>query len=228
MIQLRNVTKRYTSGTRLNALHHVNLVIGKGELVSITGASGAGKSTMLRLISMEEPPSEGEVIVGEFSSREITRRDQQVLRRKIGVVFQNFRLWRDWTAAENVAAAVRVTGEFAPRALRRKTQDALQLVGLAHRGKSYPSQLSGGEQQRVAIARAIVNRPFVLLADEPTGNLDPESGESIFGLLREVNFSGTSVILATHNISMVKRLGGRALKLEQGRCIEDRVTHAAS
>ncbi len=227
MIHLHDVTKRYPSGTRLNALHRVELLVEQGEMLVVTGPSGAGKSTLIRLISMEEFPSEGEVFVGDYSSRDVTPREVRLLRRKIGIVFQDFRLWRDWTAAENVAAAVRATGEFSPRVLRRRTQDALQLVGLAHRGKSYPSQLSGGEQQRVAIARAIVNAPMVLLADEPTGNLDPETGAAIFRLVREINLSGTSVVLATHNVSLVGRIGARIIRLEQGRCVEDRKVHAA-
>jgi cell division transport system ATP-binding protein len=227
-ILLRRVTKRYRKGTRLDAVHRIDLSIEKGELVFLTGASGAGKSTILRLISMAEFPSEGEVIVGEHSSATIRRRELSELRRCIGVVFQDFRLWREWTIEENVAAAVRVTGEFNHREIRRRTQAALQQVGLAHRRTDYPSQLSGGEQQRAAIARAIVNRPFVLLADEPTGNLDPDTGASIFRLLREIHFSGTSVILATHDLDLVAQVGGRVIRLEQGRQVEDRLLHASA
>jgi len=228
MIRLISVTKRYDRGSRLNALHDVSLNVDKTEFIFLTGASGAGKSTPLRLVSMEEFPTSGEILVGGHSSVAMTRNELPILRQKIGVVFQDFRLWRDWTIGENVGAAIRVTGTFNPKVIRRHTLSALQKVGLAHRVQHYPSQLSGGEQQRVAIARAIVNSPFVLLADEPTGNLDPEVGESIFNLLREIHYAGTAVIVATHDYVLVERFGGRVVRLEQGRCVEDRRIRAAS
>jgi len=221
MIQLDHVTKRYDRGSRLHAVHELSLEIEKGEFVFITGRSGAGKSTLMRLISMDELPSSGEVVVDGFSSTTITRRQLPLLRRRTGFVFQDFRLWRDWTAFENVAAAVRITGEYNPRVIKARTLDALTRVGLGHRAKRYPSELSGGEQQRVAIARAVVNKPVVLLADEPTGNLDSAAGDAIFRQLREIHFSGTAVLVATHDLVTVARLGGRVLRLEQGRAISD-------
>jgi cell division transport system ATP-binding protein len=175
---------------------------------------------------MEEFPTEGEVSVGQFSSRTIRRRHLPSLRQKVGVVFQDFRLWRDWTIAENVAASLRVTGNFDAKDLRQRTQDALGVVGLAHRARNYPSHLSGGEQQRVAIARAIVNDPMLLLADEPTGNLDQEVGGHIFDLLRRIHYGGTSVIIATHDVDAIERLGGRVILLEQGRVAGDEVVRA--
>jgi cell division transport system ATP-binding protein len=226
VIRFDNVSKRYPEGSRLNAIHHISFHVDRGEFVYITGASGAGKSTLLRLASMEEIPTEGEVIIGAHSSASVKRRELPELRRRIGIVFQDFRLWRDWTIAENVEAAIRVTGEYDPRVLRSRSQEALHQVGLAHRARHYPSQLSGGEQQRVSIARAIVNRPLLLLADEPTGNLDPTVGESIFQLLRDVHYAGTAVLVATHDLKLVERYGKRVLRLEQGRCVEERADAA--
>ena len=215
MIRLIQVEKQYPKGSRLNALHRVDLSVDKGEFLFLTGASGAGKSTLLRLISMEEFPTHGEVIVDYHSSTTITRQELPRLRQKIGVVFQDFRLWRDWTIAENVGAAIRVTGEFGPRELRQRTQQALQKVGLAHRGQHYPSELSGGEQQRVAIARAIVNTPLVLLADEPTGNLDEENAEVVLKHLADFAAEGGAVLLVTHD-SRAADKAQRILHLEQG------------
>jgi len=220
MISLRNVTKRFASGSRLHAVHKLSLEVAAGELVFVTGPSGAGKSTLLRLLSFEEFPTEGEVWVDGFSSRTITRRQLPRIRQRIGVVYQDFRLWRQWTIGENVAMAARVAGEFDPEARRGRTQAALKQVGLAHRARRYPTELSGGEQQRVAIARALIQKPVLLLADEPTGNLDPEVGREIFALLRDVHFSGTSVMIATHDLDAVGRLGGRTIRLEQGRLQE--------
>lgn len=225
MIHLNSVTKRYRQSERLNAIHRVSLEIDKGEFLFVTGASGAGKSTLLKLISMEIFPTEGEVRVGPFSSRTVTDEEMPFLRRHIGVVYQDVRLWRDWTVGENVAAAVRVGGTFDPAVIRRRTQETLHKVGLAHRAKNYPRELSGGEAQRVAIARALVNDPIVLLADEPTGNLDPKTSVAIFDILHDIHRSGTPVVVATHDPLVVNRLGGRVVELEGGQQVTDRVVH---
>jgi len=226
MVSFDGVSKQFPQGSRLNALHEVSFRVEKGEFLFVTGPSGAGKSTLLKLVSMEEFPTEGEVTVGQYSSRTVRRRDLPKLRQKVGVVFQDFRLWRDWTIGENVAAALRVTGTFDAKELRQRTQEVLGVVGLAHRARSYPSHLSGGEQQRVAIARAIVNDPLVLLADEPTGNLDEEAGRHILELLRQIHYGGTSVVVATHDLDEIERVGGRVLLLEQGRLTADEVHRA--
>ena len=228
MIQLRNVTKRYRGSERLNAIHELSLVVKKGEFVFIVGSSGAGKSTLLKLISMEEFPTDGEVRVGPFSSRTVTDEEMPFLRRHIGVVYQDVRLWRDWTIGEDVAAAVRVCGVFDAKTIRFRTQDVLHKVGLAHRSRNYPRELSGGEAQRVAIARALVSDPLVLLADEPTGNLDPETSVAIFSLLHDIHATGTPVIVATHDPLVVDRIGGRVVELDAGRQVTDRIVHVAS
>jgi cell division transport system ATP-binding protein len=218
MIRFNKVTKEYPrSGT---ALREVSLHIAKGEFVFLTGPSGAGKSTILKLVYMDEHPTSGEVRVSGYNSREIRRRDVAKLRRRLGIIFQDFRLLEDRTAEANVAFALEVTG--APSAnIPGKVSRALTQVGLASKARAYPPELSGGEQQRVAIARALVNDPFVLVADEPTGNLDERATRGIFQLLREINASGTAVVMATHDLELVRRSECRTIELNHGELVFD-------
>jgi cell division transport system ATP-binding protein len=213
ILRLANVTKEYPrSGV---ALRDVSFEMKKGEFVFLAGHSGSGKSTMLKLLAMSEMPTKGEVRVSGFSSSTIKNREIPKLRRRLGIVFQDFRLLPDRTVEANVAFALEVTGAstatIAPKVSRLLTQ-----VGLASKATAYPHELSGGEQQRVAIARALVNDPFVLLADEPTGNLDDKATHAIYLLLREINASGTAVVMATHDVSLIERTGLRFLVLERG------------
>jgi len=218
MIRFTKVSKLYPrTGT---ALHELSLHIAKGEFVFLTGHSGAGKSTILKLIFMEERPSSGEVRVAGFSSSTLRRGEIHKLRRKVGVIFQDFRLLEERTAEANVAFALEVTG--APReTIPGKVTRLLTQVGLASKAKAYPRELSGGEQQRVAIARALVNDPLVLVADEPTGNLDDRATRGIFQLLREINAMGTAVVMATHNLEVIRRSDYRSIELDKGRVVFD-------
>ncbi len=183
----------------------LNFVVPDGKFVFITGPTGSGKSTLLRLIYMDIFPNRGRVVVGKFDSKRIKRRQIPYLRRRLGIVFQDFKLLEDRNVFENVAFALYVTGAK-KKEVNRRVLMALAEVGLSHKKNSMPDELSGGEQQRVAIARAIVNDPFLLLADEPTGNLDPETSKEIIELLRKINFRGTSVIVATHNYSIIEMI----------------------
>jgi cell division transport system ATP-binding protein len=218
MIRFTKVSKVYPrSGT---ALHGVSFHVAKGEFVFLTGPSGAGKSTILKLIYVEEYPTAGEVRVSGFSSRELRRSEIPKLRRKLGIVFQDFRLLDDRTAEGNVAFALEVTG--APRGtIAGKVSRVLAQVGLSSKTTAYPGELSGGEQQRVAIARALVNDPLVLIADEPTGNLDERATRGIFQLLREINVSGTAVEMATHDLDLVRRSDYRTIELNRGEIVFD-------
>jgi cell division transport system ATP-binding protein len=218
MIRFSRVTKSYPrTGT---AVHDVTLHVGKGEFVFLTGASGSGKTTLLKLVYMEERPTSGEVKVSGASSLEASARDVARLRRKLGIVFQDFRLLENRTAEQNVAFALEVTG--APKGtITGKVARVLTQVGLASKGTAYPRELSGGEQQRVAIARALVNDPFVLLADEPTGNLDDRATRGIFQLLREINAAGTAVMMATHNLELIRRQEFRTIEMNRGAIIFD-------
>jgi cell division transport system ATP-binding protein len=218
MIRFSRVTKSYPrTGT---AVQDVTLHVGKGEFVFLTGASGAGKTTLLKMVYMEERPTSGEVKVSGTSSLEASARDVARLRRKLGIVFQDFRLLENRTAEQNVAFALEVTGT--PRgAIAGKVARVLTQVGLASKGTAYPRELSGGEQQRVAIARALVNDPFVLLADEPTGNLDDRATRGIFQLLREINAAGTAVMMATHNLELIRRQEFRTIEMNRGGIIFD-------
>ena len=218
MIRFTNVTKSYPrTGT---ALLGVTLHVAKGEFLFLTGPSGAGKTTLLKMIYMEERPTSGEVRVSGTSSMDASARDVARLRRKLGIVFQDFRLLENRTAEQNVAFALEVTG--APRAsIGGKVARVLTQVGLASKGTAYPRELSGGEQQRVAIARALVNDPFVLLADEPTGNLDDRATRGIFQLLREINAAGTAVVMATHNLELVRRHDYRTIEMNRGEIVFD-------
>ncbi len=205
------------------ALRDLNLHVANGEFVFLVGPSGAGKSTLLRLIYMDEFPTEGQVVVGSFVSTRMNRSKIPFLRRKIGVVFQNFRLLNDRNVSENVAIAMRVTGEK-NYDIKRKTMQVLTQVGLYHKRNEYPQMLSGGEQQRIAIARAVVNSPAILLADEPTGNLDPEVTEEILKLLFKINSGGTAVLMATHDFSLVEKFGQRILMLRDAKLESDKTT----
>jgi cell division transport system ATP-binding protein len=219
MIRLQNVHKEYGRGGA--ALNGVSFELMKGEFCFLTGHSGAGKSTIMRLIHMAERPTRGEVRVAGHSSATIRPREIALLRRKIGFVFQDFRLLQDRSASANVAFAMEVTGAR-KTVIRSKVGRLLSQVGLAAKSESLPSELSGGEQQRVAVARALAHDPLVLLADEPTGNLDERATWGIFDLFREINTSGTAVLLATHNLDLVRRNPGfRVIELEQGRVVFD-------
>jgi cell division transport system ATP-binding protein len=213
MIKFFHVSKEYEGGFR--ALDALSFFIDQGEFVFLIGASGAGKTTLLKHIYMEERPTTGQVLVREFDSRTMRRSKLPHLRRKLGIVFQDFRLLHDRDVFENVAFALRVTGER-ERDVKRKVFKVLAHTGLSHKCSNYPNQLSGGEQQRVSIARAIVNEPWVLLADEPTGNLDQTVSQEIFGLLQKINSWGTTVIMATHDMSLIAPYHYRVMELSRG------------
>ena len=218
MIRFQHVYKEYPR-TGL-ALQDVSLFVGKGEFVFLTGPSGAGKSSILKLTYMEELPTKGDVWVSGVRAKGVKRKDVAKLRRKLGVVFQDFKLLEDRTAEANVAFALEVIE--APRAsIPAKVARALAQVGLAAKGTSMPREMSGGEQQRVAIARALVNDPFVLVADEPTGNLDERATRGVFQLLKDINASGTAVIMATHNLDLVRRSGYRTIEINRGQIVYD-------
>jgi cell division transport system ATP-binding protein len=218
MIRFTRVTKEYP---RLGpALSNVSFNVAKGEFVFLTGPSGAGKSTILKLIYMEERPTDGEVRVDGMSSVTIRAAEIPRLRRKLGIVFQDFRLLEDRTAEANVAFALEVTGA-SRSSIPGKVSRALTQVGLASKAMSYPRELSGGEQQRVAIARALVNDPVLLVADEPTGNLDDRATRGVFQLLRDINASGTAVLMATHNLDLIRRSDYRSIELNRGQIVFD-------
>ena len=213
MIEIRNVSKRFKKGWY--ALKNIDLSIAKGDFLFLTGQTGSGKTTLLRLIYMDIFPDEGEVAVAGFMASTIKEEEIPFLRRRIGIIFQDFKLLKDKTVYENVAFALEVTGQSG-RKMREKVMKALTLVGLSHKRNDFPYTLSGGEQQKTAIARALVREPFILLADEPTGNIDPEGSEEIIKILQEVNTAGTAVLMATHDVELAKRMGGRFINLEQG------------
>lgn len=218
MVRLFHVFKKFGSNSALN---DVTLEIGQGEFVFITGPSGAGKSTLLRLIFGAEQPTSGQVLVNSVNFNRIRRQTLDLLRRKIGFVFQDFKLLNNRTVLDNVAVALLASGERGTF-VRKRTRQALKLVGLNGREKSFPRQLSGGEQQRVAIARAIVNKPVLLLADEPTGNLDPDLTRDIMLLLRSIHLRGTTVLIATHSRELLNESNRRRIVLNRGVVVEDR------
>ncbi len=217
MIETHHLSKLYSRG--LYALHDLSLTIAKGEFVFLTGPSGAGKSTFLRLLLLEERPSAGEVVVNGQHLASLSRGEVQEYRRGLGFIFQDFKLIRSRTVLENISFVAEVLGT--PEAqLRRRAFQVLKWVGLQHRMNAYPHDLSGGEQQRIAIARALVNDPYLVLADEPTGNLDPDLSLEIMNLLREVNAGGTTVVVATHDRELIRLVGRRTITLDQGRALD--------
>ena len=218
LIEMKGVGKKYHRST--TALRDVSLSVKQGEFVYIVGPSGAGKSTFIKLLYREEKLTEGILKVGEFNLNKLKAKDVPYLRRSIGVVFQDYKLLPRKTVFENVAYAMEVIGERR-RQIKKRVPEVLELVGLKHKMRAFPDQLSGGEQQRVAIARAIVNNPKLLIADEPTGNLDPEISWEIMNLLERINLQGTTVLMATHNSQIVNTLRHRVIAIEGGRVVRD-------
>ena len=218
MIEISKLTKTYDRGTK--ALKDVNITIDDGEFVFITGRSGSGKSTLIKLLLKELEPTEGTIRVNGVLLNRMKKRNIPKYRRKIGCVFQDFRLLKDKTVYENVAFAQRVIGESS-RTIRESVPQMLKMVGLSSKYKFFPHQLSGGEQQRVAIARALINRPEILLADEPTGNLDPHNAMEIMGLLEKINRRGTTVIVVTHSHEIVDLMKKRVITIDRGMVVCD-------
>ena len=218
MIEISKLTKTYDRGTK--ALKDVNITIDDGEFVFITGRSGSGKSTLIKILLKEVEPTSGHVVVNDMDLVKMPRRYVPKYRRRLGVVFQDFRLLKDKTVYENVAFAQRVIGE-SRRTIQESVPHMLKMVGLSSKYKCFPHQLSGGEQQRVAIARALINRPEILLADEPTGNLDPHNAMEIMGLLEKINRRGTTVIVVTHSHEIVDMMKKRVITIDRGMVIRD-------
>lgn len=218
MITFRDVTKIYPGG--VTALEDVNISIDKGEFVFILGHSGAGKSTFIKLMLREEKPTSGSITVADYDLTRMRERKVPYLRRELGVVFQDFRLIPTMTAYENVAFAMRVTN-ISGKEIRRRVPYILKLVGLGDKLYTFPDQLSGGEQQRVALARALVHNPKIILADEPTGNIDPELSLEIMELLKEINKLGTTVVIVTHDVELASKFNARVITLSEGRVVSD-------
>ncbi len=213
MIEFRNVSKTYSTGTE--AVHNANFKIEKGEFCFLVGQSGSGKSTLIKMILKEENPTEGNIIINGKDTTFLKPSRVPYLRRNMGVVFQDFRLLPDKTVYENVAFAMYIV-KATPKHIRRQVPMVLSLVGLSGKAKMYPNELSGGEQQRVALARALVNNPSMLIADEPTGNLDPETAWDIMTLLNDINMRGTTVVVATHAKDIVDRMKKRVIHIDKG------------
>ena len=218
MIEFRNISKVYNNGTE--ALHNINLKVEKGEFVFIVGSSGAGKSTFLKLITCEEKPNEGQIIVDGIEITALPKRKVPYFRRKMGMVFQDFRLIDHMTVYDNVAFAMRVVGASG-RVIRKRVPYILSLVGLQHKAKQHPTELSGGERQRVGLARALVNNPSIIIADEPTGNIDPALSFEIVDLLSEINRRGTTILMVTHEHSLVKHFHKRIIQIHSGQIVAD-------
>jgi len=212
MIELNNVKVSYPTG---EGIQNVTMRVNQGELVFLVGPSGAGKSTVLKAIYLDEMPVEGHIVVGEHNSQTISQREIPFLRRKLGVIFQDFKLLNDRDVFSNVAFVLEVIGRK-NKEIKRRVLRALADVGLSHKSRKFPFELSGGEQQRVSIARAIVNEPYILLADEPTGNLDPITAAEIMEVILRINMRGTSILMATHNEDLVKRYSGRVIRIHNG------------
>ena len=218
MIEFKGVSKVYDNNVK--ALSNVNIKINSGDFVFLVGPSGAGKSTFIKMLLKEVEPTMGEIIVADKELSKVTRRQTPYYRRKIGMVFQDFRLIPTLNVYENVAFAMRVV-EASQREIRKRVPMVLSLVGLSHKYKMFPSELSGGEQQRVSLARAIVNNPSVLIADEPTGNLDPETAKEIMGLLEDINKAGTTILMATHAKDIVDNMQKRVIAIDKGMIVRD-------
>ena len=218
MIEFKGVSKRYNNNVK--ALSDVNVKIDTGEFVFLVGPSGSGKSTFIKMLLKEVEPTTGDVIVADKKLADVTRKQVPYYRRKIGMVFQDFRLIPNLNVYENVAFAMRVV-EASPREIRKRVPTVLSLVGLSHKYKMFPNELSGGEQQRVSLARAIVNNPSVLIADEPTGNLDPETAKEIMDLLKDINTAGTTIVMATHAKDIVDTMKKRVIAIESGNIVRD-------
>ena len=218
MIEMMNVTKKYNKG--ITAINNLSIQIKNGEFVYVVGPSGAGKSTFIKMMYREEKATKGRIRVGKYDLMKIKDRQIPYLRRYVGVVFQDFKLLQHKTVYENVAYAMEVI-EKSPREIKRRVEDVLELVNLKHRMNNFPNELSGGEQQRVAIARAIVNTPGILIADEPTGNLDPETSMEIMDILERINEQGTTIVMATHNSQIVNEKKHRVIAIENGQIVRD-------
>ena len=218
MIEFRNVRKKYGTGTE--AVHNANFKIDKGEFAFLVGSSGSGKSTLIKLILKEEEPTSGHIIINGKDTTFVKPKRVPFLRRSMGVVFQDFRLLPDRTVYDNVAYAMYIV-RATPKHIRRQVPMVLSLVGLSDKAKVYPNELSGGEQQRVALARALVNNPSMIIADEPTGNLDPDTAWEIMSLLKDINGRGTTVVVATHAKDIVDRMKKRVIQIEKGNIIRD-------
>ena len=218
MIEFKNVSKTYSTGTE--AVHNANFKIEKGDFCFLVGQSGSGKSTLIKLILKEEEPTEGNIIINGKDTTFLKPKRIPYLRRSMGVVFQDFRLLQDKTVYENVAFAMNIV-KATPRHIRRQVPMVLSLVGLSGKAKMYPDELSGGEQQRVALARALVNNPSMIIADEPTGNLDPETAWEIMNLLNEINMRGTTLVIATHAKDIVDKMKKRVIEIEKGIIVRD-------
>ncbi|MBF1709826.1 MAG: cell division ATP-binding protein FtsE [Streptococcus sp.] len=218
MIEMMNVTKKYNKG--ITAINNLSIQIKDGEFVYVVGPSGAGKSTFIKMMYREEKATKGRIRVGKYDLMKIKDRQIPYLRRYVGVVFQDFKLLQHKTVYENVAYAMEVI-EKSPREIKRRVEDVLELVNLKHRMNNFPNELSGGEQQRVAIARAIVNTPGILIADEPTGNLDPETSMEIMDILERINEQGTTIVMATHNSQIVNEKKHRVIAIENGQIVRD-------
>ena len=215
---MMNVTKKYNKG--ITAINNLSIQIKDGEFVYVVGPSGAGKSTFIKMMYREEKATKGRIRVGKYDLMKIRDRQIPYLRRYVGVVFQDFKLLQNKTVYENVAYAMEVI-EKSPREIKRRVEDVLELVNLKHRMNNFPNELSGGEQQRVAIARAIVNTPGILIADEPTGNLDPDTSMEIMDILERINEQGTTIVMATHNSQIVNEKKHRVIAIENGQIVRD-------
>lgn len=218
MIQVYNVSMSYKRD--IEVLHDINFHVKKGEFVFLVGTSGAGKTTILRLLYRELAPTSGQIIIAGKNLSQISRSQIPYLRRRMGVIFQDFKLLPNKTVQENIALAMKVTGATRSQ-IRQQVDQLLHQMSLVHRKDALPEDISGGEQQRVAIARAMANDPVVLLADEPTGNLDPKLSLEIMHLFESFNFRGTTVMVATHDLSLVQQLGKRVIRIEDGKNVED-------
>ncbi|WP_100332329.1 cell division ATP-binding protein FtsE [Bacillus xiapuensis] len=218
MIDMKGVTKKYPNG--VTALHDIDVSIKQGEFLYVVGPSGAGKSTFIKMMYREEKPTNGKIVVNGINLSTLKNKDVPFLRRQVGVVFQDFKLLPTLTVYENVAFAMEVIEE-SPDKIKKRVMEVLDLVGLKNKARMLPDELSGGEQQRVSIARSIVNKPKVVIADEPTGNLDPETSWDIMSIFQEINGQGTTLVMATHNKEIVNTIRHRVLAIESGRIVRD-------